>query len=43
MALITIPKLTTKAQTIFNRYIRQRDSEDGYFNVLVAARLKQLS
>jgi hypothetical protein len=29
--LPTIPKLTAKAQTIFNRYIRNRDSQDGFF------------
>ena len=34
MALITIPKLTAKAQKIFNAYIRQRDSEDGYFTCI---------
>jgi 5-methylcytosine-specific restriction endonuclease McrA len=40
MALITIPKLTTKAQTIFNRYIRQRDSEDGYFTCISCGQVK---
>ena len=34
MALITIPKLTAKAQKIFNAYIRQRDSQDGYFTCI---------
>jgi len=34
MALITIPKLTAKAQKVFNAYIRQRDSEDGYFTCI---------
>lgn len=34
MALITIPKLTAKAQKVFNAYIRQRDSADGYFTCI---------
>lgn len=34
MALITIPKLTAKAQKVFNAYIRKRDSEDGYFTCI---------
>ena len=34
MALITIPKLTAKAQKVFNAYIRQRDSRDGYFTCI---------
>ena len=34
MALITIPKLTAKAQKIFNAYIRRRDSRDGYFTCI---------
>ena len=42
MALITIPKLTTKAQTIFNRYIRQRDSEDGYFTCISCGQVKAI-
>jgi 5-methylcytosine-specific restriction endonuclease McrA len=29
--LPTIPKLTAKAQKVFNGYIRKRDSQDGYF------------
>lgn len=32
--LITIPKLTAKAQKVFNTYIRQRDSIDGYFTCI---------
>jgi hypothetical protein len=40
MALITIPKLTAKAQTIFNRYIRERDSQDGYFNCISCGQTK---
>lgn len=43
MALITIPKLTAKAQTIFNRYIRQRDSEDGYFTCISCGQIKDTS
>ena len=42
MALITIPKLITKAQTIFNRYIRQRDSEDGYFTCISCGHVKAI-
>ena len=34
MPLITLPKLTAKAQKVFNAYIRQRDSEGGYFTCL---------
>jgi hypothetical protein len=30
----TIPKLTAKAQKVFNAYIRQRDSEGGYFTCI---------
>ena len=40
MALITIPKLTAKAQKIFNAYIRQRDSEDGYFTCISCGQTK---
>ena len=38
MALITIPKLTAKAQKIFNAWIRKRDSEDGYFTCISCGR-----
>jgi hypothetical protein len=31
MALQSIPRLTAKAQQIFNAYIRQRDSDRGFF------------
>ena len=31
---MTLPKLTAKAQKIFNSYIRKRDSEDGYFTCI---------
>jgi len=40
MALITIPKLTAKAQKVFNAYIRKRDSEDGYFNCISCGQTK---
>lgn len=30
----TLPKLTQKAQTVFNKYIRERDSKDGYFTCI---------
>lgn len=40
MALITIPKLTAKAQKIFNAYIRQRDSQDGYFTCISCGQTK---
>ena len=40
MALITIPKLTAKAQKVFNAYIRQRDSEDGYFTCISCGQVK---
>ena len=40
MALITIPKLTAKAQKIFNAYIRQRDSENGYFTCISCGQTK---
>ena len=34
MALETIPKLTAKAQKLFNAYIRKRDSRDGQFTCI---------
>lgn len=34
MALETIPKLTAKAQKVFNAYIRERDSKDGFFTCI---------
>ena len=40
MALPTIPKLTAKAQLIFNRYIRTRDSQDGFFNCISCGQTK---
>jgi hypothetical protein len=30
----SIPKLTAKAQKVFNAYIRKRDSENGYFTCI---------
>jgi hypothetical protein len=36
--LTTIPKLTAKAQKIFNAYIRQRDSDNGYFTCISCGR-----
>ena len=38
--MLTIPKLTAKAQKIFNAYIRQRDSEDGYFTCISCGQTK---
>ena len=40
MALPTIPKLTAKAQIIFNRYIRTRDSQDGFFTCISCGQTK---
>lgn len=40
MALITIPKLTAKAQKVFNLYIRKRDSQDGYFTCISCGETK---
>jgi hypothetical protein len=34
MRKVTLPKLTEKAQKVFNAYIRQRDSKDGYFTCI---------
>jgi len=31
---ITLPKLTEKAQKVFNAWIRSRDSKDGYFTCI---------
>lgn len=36
--LTTIPKLTAKAQKVFNKYIRERDSQDGYFTCISCGR-----
>jgi hypothetical protein len=40
MALITIPKLTAKAQKVFNAYVRQRDSDNGYFTCISCGQVK---
>ena len=40
MALITIPKLTAKAQKVFNAYIRQRDSDRGFFCCISCGQVK---
>jgi hypothetical protein len=42
MPLITIPKLTAKAQKVFNAYIRQRDSQDGYFTCISCGQTKDV-
>ena len=34
MKKVTLPRLTEKAQKVFNAYIRQRDSKDGYFTCI---------
>jgi hypothetical protein len=34
MPQLTLPKLTAKAQKVFNAFIRRRDSEDGYFTCI---------
>lgn len=34
----TIPKLTAKAQKVFNKYVRERDSENGYFTCISCGR-----
>jgi hypothetical protein len=31
---VTLPRLTEKAQKVFNAYIRQRDSKDGFFTCI---------
>jgi len=41
--LTTIPKLTAKAQKIFNAYIRQRDSDNGYFTCISCGQTKEVS
>ena len=43
MALITIPKLTAKAQKVFNKFIRERDSQDGYFTCISCGQTKDVS
>ena len=39
---LTIPKLTAKAQKIFNAYIRQRDSENGLFTCISCGQVKPI-
>ena len=34
MRKVTLPRLTEKAQKVFNAYIRQRDSKDGHFTCI---------
>jgi hypothetical protein len=34
MRKVTLPRLTEKAQKVFNAYIRHRDSKDGYFTCI---------
>lgn len=38
MALQSIPRLTAKAQQVFNKWIRHRDSENGYFTCISCGR-----
>jgi hypothetical protein len=40
MALQPIPKLIAKTQQVFNRYIRHRDSQDGYFTCISCGQVK---
>lgn len=42
MALQSIPRLTAKAQQVFNRYIRERDSENGYFTCISCGKTKDI-
>jgi hypothetical protein len=39
---LTLPKLTAKAQKIFNAYIRQRDSENGLFTCISCGQVKPI-
>jgi hypothetical protein len=34
MRKVSLPRLTEKAQKVFNAYIRQRDSKDGHFTCI---------
>ena len=43
MATLTLPKLTAKAQKVFNAYIRKRDSEDGYFVCISCGQTKDIT
>lgn len=40
--MLTIPKLTAKTQKVFNTYIRQRDSQDGYFECISCGQTKSI-
>ena len=40
MATLTLPKLTAKAQHIFNRYIRTRDNQEGFFTCISCGQVK---
>ena len=42
MKTITLPKLTEKAQRIFNAYIRRRDSENGLFTCISCGQVKPI-
>ena len=42
MALQTIPKLTAKAQKVFNSYTRKRDSQNGYFTCISCGSVKDV-
>lgn len=39
----SIPSLTSKAQKVFNSFIRQRDSQDGYFTCISCGQTKPVS
>jgi hypothetical protein len=34
-----LPKLLEKAQRVFNKYVRERDSQDGYFTCISCSRV----
>lgn len=40
---VTLPKLKAKAQLVFNAYIRERDSENGYFQCISCKEFKPIS
>jgi len=40
--LIPIPVLKKKAEKVFNAFIRQRDSSDGYFNCISCGKTKYI-
>ncbi len=39
---VTLPKLKKKAQEVFNKYIRLRDSNDGYFKCISCSQVKSI-